>query len=176
MRNNSVWGASDTRQENQPQDLVQLLRSPLFYAAAVVVVVVWMIISALSNENWIEAGPIPVVQEQRVVYLEEEGIFVFWNDGDPYGVMEETSDGDVAVYCRDAETFITAGGTFDSRGRRTGGGEGLVVLPTKMDGHEVFVDGDRSDGEPALGPAEQSRGPSCPGFPTEDQRGFLDEP
>lgn len=176
MRNNSVWGASDTRQENQPQDLVQLLRSPLFYAAAVVVVVVWMIVSALSNENWIDAGPIPVLQEKRVVYLEEEGIFVFWNDGDPYGVSEETEDGDVAVYCTASEEFLTASaGTFDARGRAQGGGEGLTVLPTRMDGPRGSVIGDRSDGAPAPGRPTLTTGPLSCSAPATDDRGILDE-
>ena len=174
MRNNSVWGASDTRQENQNPDLVELLRSPLFYAVAVVVVVVWMIISALSNENWIDAGPIPVVQEKGVVYLAEEGIFVFWNDRDPYGVFEETADGDVAVFCRDAGIFTTAEGqSFDIRGRDPGGGEGLTVAPIRMDGHVVFVNGDRADGEPATGTPIQEFGPvTCPAV-SADARGIV---
>jgi hypothetical protein len=109
-------------------------------------------VSALNTERWVEAAPIPVLQEQDVVYLEDEGVFVLWNDGDPFGIHEEVRAGDTVVYCAPSETFITSNGAiFDRRGRAQSDGEGrgLVVLRTQMDGHLVFVDPDPSNGRRA---------------------------
>jgi hypothetical protein len=86
VRSNSAWG--DNQSEDHAQDLTQFLRSPLFYAAAVVVVGVVFVIGSLDSEDWIEVGPIPSVQEEGSVRL-DEGVTVYWNEGAPYGVRRE---------------------------------------------------------------------------------------
>jgi hypothetical protein len=160
VRSNSAWGASE---EKQPQDLASLLRSPLFFGAAVVIVAVVWVIGALNAEKWVEVAPIAVLQEEDVLYLEDEGIFVLWNEGDPYGIHEDAGSGDgPVVYCTESSVFLASDGrVFDRTGRPTESGEGLAVLPARMDGHVVFVDADPSNGERSSEPTGEADSPAC---------------
>jgi hypothetical protein len=164
VRSNSAWGVSE---EKQPQDLVSLLRSPLFFGAAVAIVAVAWVASALDAENWVEVAPVPVLQQEKALYLEEEGVFVLWNEGDPYGVHEDVgSSGARVVYCASGSAFLTSDGrVFDRMGRPFEGTEGLLVLPTRMDGHFVFVDADLTSGELTSGPTRVGSAPCSPPGP-----------
>jgi hypothetical protein len=172
VRNTSAWGASGSEEDN---DLASYLRSPHIVGAAVVLVAIFWVASALNTKNLVEVGPIPVLQEREVVYLDDEGIFVFWNDGAPYGLFEEPERGGRAIYC--AETGLlagTEGGSFDRLGREDGRGPGLIVAEVEMDGHDVFVNADEDDGERAGG--YLSQGPLVCEAPGPEARGIVPPP
>jgi hypothetical protein len=134
-----------------------------------------MVADALNSEGWVEVGPIPVLQEQAVAYVDDEGIFVFWNDGEPYGILENiTNEGTAAVYCAADDLFLGPGGeVFASDGDAIeGSDDGLLVLPAKTDGHLVFVNADASEGErrPSEAPTSPPR-PAC-AAPSPNDRGI----
>lgn len=177
MRSNSAWAANNN--EDRRTDLVQTLRSPLALAAAVVVVAVVVVSGLLDGERWVEAGPIAVVQEEEVLYLDEEGIFVFWNQGEPYGVMESVDEGSQPMsFCEASGTFLgPAGEVYDQRGRALHGREvGLPLLPARMDGHLVSVSAERSSGSPEPSPASSATPDTLCSRPDTNGRGLLSAP
>ena len=176
MHSNSAW-AGNNRQD--ASDLAQTLRSPLFLGAAVVVVLAVVVFNFLNGERWVEAGSIAVIQDQDVLYLDDEGIFVFWNEGEPYGVLQSVDEGSQPMsFCKASGTFLgPSGEVYDPRGRPLDGrGSRLPVLPARMDGHLVFVRADRSAGSTEPGSASSTpSGPRC-AVPAPDDRGLRPSP
>lgn len=108
------------------------------------------------------------LEERRVIYLEDEHVFLVFNHGKPLALSDDAQHiGDRVEFCESSQMFESAahGEKFDLCGYYYGGPgrRGLDRYPVRIEGDAVNVDlyepipGPGRGDPPALGPA----GPLC---------------
>ena len=84
------------------------------------------------------------LRERGVVFLEDQGIYLVYNDGAPLALDSDAQHvGDKVVYCESSQMFESPahGEKFDIKGHYFGGpaAKGLDRYPVQLEGDGVFV-------------------------------------
>jgi Rieske Fe-S protein len=136
---------------------------------ATVGVAIFVGIATTGDPNEPEAvASLDDLRERGVVFLEDEGIYLVYNDGDPLALDSDSQHvGDKVVFCESSQMFESPahGEKFDIRGHYFGGpaAGGLDRYPVRLDGDGLFV----AIHEPIAGPPRGSgrvsdpQGPFC---------------
>ena len=108
------------------------------------------------------------LQEQEVIYLEKEHVFVVFNETEPLALSDDSQHvGDTVIFCESSRLFESPahGEKFDIRGRYFGGpaARGLARYPVRLEGDLVLIDTTKEiEGPPrGEGPALEPAGDYC---------------
>ena len=139
-----------------------------------------------AAEGWVAAGTSADVEAAGAVYLDEEGVFVTWDDGDLHAFSDASPhmDDERILFCRSGRFFVAPHGEkFTQDGQWIGGPaeSDLHTVPVRVEDGEVQVEPDnvvtsKTKGPPALFPPfdEPDLPPACfSGTADEDPLGFV---
>jgi nitrite reductase/ring-hydroxylating ferredoxin subunit len=108
------------------------------------------------------------LREQQVIHLEEQHLFLVYNDGSPLALSDDAQHlGDRVVFCDSSQMFESGahGERFDIEGRYFGGPaqKGLDRYGVRLEGDGVYVDLDQLIPGPERGdpPAAEPAGNFC---------------
>jgi Rieske Fe-S protein len=127
--------------------------------ALVVVVGAGVVIGIATSGDSDAVASLEDLREREVLFLEEQQIFLVYNDGEPLALSDDAQHvGDRVEFCSSSHMFESAahGEKFDIRGYYFGGPaqRGLDRYPLRIEGDGIFVDVD----QPIRGP-ERGEGP-----------------
>lgn len=107
-----------------------------------------MMVIAIANSGD-EGGPLASLtelQDEGVIYIEDEHLFLVYNDGDPLALSDDSQHlpGEYTEWCETSQMFETPthGEKFDRRGNYYGGPatKGLDRYPIAVEGDAIYVD------------------------------------
>jgi Rieske Fe-S protein len=140
-------------------------RSLVVGALALVALLAAALLFGVSRSNTAEDPVVSLaeLEDREVIYLEDEEIFVVYNDGEPLALSDDAQHvGDKVEFCLLSRMFEAPahGEKFDIRGYYFGGPaeRGLDRYPVRVSGDGVTID----DDEPITGPARGSVKPLEP--------------
>jgi Rieske Fe-S protein len=107
-----------------------------------------MLVLAITNSGD-KNGPLASVselQDEDVIYFEDQHLFLVYNDGDPLALSDDPQhlSGEHTEWCESSQMFEapTHGEKFDRRGNYYGGPaqQGLDRSPVAVEGDAIYVD------------------------------------
>lgn len=107
------------------------------------------------------------LEEERVIYLEDDHVFLVFNDGDPLALADDAQHlGDRVEFCESSQMFESPahGEKFDIEGSYYGGParSGLDRYRVRIEGDGVYVDLDELiPGRERDAPVREPAGPLC---------------
>ena len=115
---------------------------------------------ASSSDGEAPVATIDELQNAGVLHLEDEHLFLVYNDGTPLALSDDAQhmDGEYTLWCESSQMFETPthGEKFDDQGYYYGGPaqRGLDRFPLRLQGDAIYMELD----EPTPGP-ERGSGP-----------------
>lgn len=136
--------------------------------ALIVVVASAVMIGIATTGRFDAVASLDDLRERGVLFLDDDGIFIVYNEGDPLALSSDAQHvGDEVEFCPSSQLFESRahGEKFDIRGYYYGGPaqRGLDRYPVRIEGDGIYVDFEQLIPGPERdeGPAREPEGQFC---------------